>query len=87
MTHWSLGLSKEQIELDQKARDDHRTLLAHEVFWRDIQVWLTEQGYMLRPRYKPDWKPSWEGTGPYSWKGHEDGLTAGVCRAPEYVFL
>jgi hypothetical protein len=30
-----------------------------EVFWRDHQRWLEERGYMLRPRYRPDWKPSW----------------------------
>ena len=30
-----------------------------EVWWRDHQVWLQERGYMLRPRYKPDWIPSW----------------------------
>ncbi|KAL4244672.1 hypothetical protein ABKN59_010317 [Abortiporus biennis] len=30
-----------------------------ELFWRDIQPWLQEQGYMLRPRYRSDWKPSY----------------------------
>lgn len=33
-----------------------------ETFWRDHQPWLQSKGYMLRPRYMPDWKPSWEGT-------------------------
>ncbi|KZT71765.1 hypothetical protein DAEQUDRAFT_706500 [Daedalea quercina L-15889] len=33
-----------------------------ELYWRDRQPWLQGHGYMLRPRYKPDWKPSWEGT-------------------------
>jgi len=33
-----------------------------ELMWRDRQPWLEEHGYMLRPRYRPDWKPSWEGT-------------------------
>ncbi|TFY60097.1 hypothetical protein EVJ58_g5362 [Rhodofomes roseus] len=37
-------------------------LRPHELFWRDRQVWLEKHGYMLRPRYKPDWKPSWVGT-------------------------
>ncbi|KAH9920136.1 uncharacterized protein B0H18DRAFT_1025282 [Fomitopsis serialis] len=37
-------------------------LMDHEHFWRDRQSWLQEQGYMLRPRYRPDWKPSWLGT-------------------------
>ena len=34
-----------------------------EYFWRDHQQWLQEQGYMLRPRYHPDWKPSWGESG------------------------
>ena len=79
MTHWGLGLTKAQAELDKKAREDHRTLLAHEIFWRDHQVWLAGRGYMLRPRYKPSWKPSWEGAGT-TWRGYEDGFAAGVCR-------
>ncbi|KAI0364340.1 kinase-like protein [Pilatotrama ljubarskyi] len=33
-----------------------------EVFWRDHQKWLEEQGYMLRSRYRPEWVPSWKGT-------------------------
>ncbi|KAJ6507376.1 kinase-like domain-containing protein [Mycena vitilis] len=33
-----------------------------EIFFRDHQVWLAENGYMLRPRYHPDWVPSWLGT-------------------------
>lgn len=37
-------------------------LYSGERFWRDLQPWLKEQGYLLRPRYDPAWKPSWEGT-------------------------
>ncbi|KAJ6538812.1 hypothetical protein DFH09DRAFT_1176301 [Mycena vulgaris] len=33
-----------------------------EKFWRDHQVWLKDCGYMLRPRYRPGWVPSWKGT-------------------------
>ncbi|THH15510.1 hypothetical protein EUX98_g9455 [Antrodiella citrinella] len=32
-----------------------------EILWRDRYVYLKENGYLLRPRYKPDWKPSWLG--------------------------
>ncbi|KAA1476394.1 kinase-like protein [Dentipellis sp. KUC8613] len=27
--------------------------------WRTIQPWLQSQGYMLRPRFRPGWVPSW----------------------------
>ncbi|KAI0073860.1 hypothetical protein K474DRAFT_1666066 [Panus rudis PR-1116 ss-1] len=36
-------------------------LFRHEKFWADHQPWLAERGYMLRPRYRPDWSPSWIG--------------------------
>ncbi len=51
-----------------------------EYFWRDHQSWLQQQGYMLRPRYHPDWKPSWEGTKKY-YEDFEDGLVPMVCPA------
>jgi hypothetical protein len=38
---------------------DATELSAAEVFWHDHQRWLQDCGYMLRPRYMPDWKPSW----------------------------
>ena len=30
--------------------------------WRDNYQWLHDRGYQLRPRYSPDWIPSWIGT-------------------------
>lgn len=33
-----------------------------EEFWRDRYHSLYARGYQLRPRYSPDWKPSWIGT-------------------------
>ena len=77
MSHWNLGLSRAGLERDQQAREDHRNLLSHEIFWRDHQVWLAEQGYMLRPRYRPGWTPSWEGE-ERAWTEHEDGMVAAV---------
>jgi len=44
-----------------------------ETLWRDRHDWLLEQGYQLRPRYSPNWKPSWEGT-KESYVYCEDGL-------------
>ena len=34
-------------------------LFRDEHFWRDHQPWLAESGYMLRPRYRHNWEPSW----------------------------
>ncbi|KIJ57761.1 hypothetical protein HYDPIDRAFT_120370, partial [Hydnomerulius pinastri MD-312] len=37
------------------------TLFTGEVFWRDRYTFFLSRGYKLRPRYHPDWVPSWEG--------------------------
>ena len=37
-------------------------LLPAEVYWRDRYFFLVEHGYTLRPRYHPEWTPSWIGT-------------------------
>lgn len=34
-------------------------LSKHEARWRGKQPFLHSKGYMLRPRYHPDWLPSW----------------------------
>lgn len=33
-----------------------------ERFWVEHYQWLLSNGYQLRPRYAPNWKPSWIGT-------------------------
>ncbi|KIM38851.1 hypothetical protein M413DRAFT_419793 [Hebeloma cylindrosporum] len=54
-----------------------------ESYWRDKYQWLRDRGYQLRPRYSPDWIPSWVGTT----KNHricEDGVPmqhTSVCDA------
>jgi len=36
-------------------------LVEYETWWSQHYEWLREQGYLLRPRYAPDWVPSWQG--------------------------
>lgn len=47
---------------ENRSRHEQPELRSYEIFWRDHQEWLAGQGYMLRPRYKPDWTPSWKDT-------------------------
>ncbi|KAI9451013.1 hypothetical protein BJY52DRAFT_1419337 [Lactarius psammicola] len=35
------------------------TLVNSELWWRDRYRDIQERGYKLRPRYQPDWEPSW----------------------------
>ncbi|PSS37271.1 hypothetical protein PHLCEN_2v909 [Hermanssonia centrifuga] len=37
----------------------HAELSDFELRWRDKQEFLASKGYMLRPRYRPGWVPSW----------------------------
>ncbi|KAF8267529.1 kinase-like domain-containing protein [Lactarius quietus] len=46
-------------------------LSTHEVKWRDRQPFLESKGYMLRPRLRPGWTPSWISAGKH-FKDFED---------------
>ena len=48
-----------------------------ERWWVERQEALERTGYLLRPRYRPDWKPSWSGTNKF-YLDCEDGKFAGV---------
>ncbi len=37
------------------------SLITSERFWRDRQPHIQQHGYLLRPRYSPNWVPSWLG--------------------------
>ncbi len=47
----------------QKLREDlgdvGAELAPPELAWRDRQTYLESRGYLLRPRYRPGWIPSW----------------------------
>ena len=72
----------------QATEDLHRTIAESqlhraklsigEVWWRDHQAWLQERGYMLRPRYRPGWVPSWEGKPDVDPFSCEDGIVQDV---------
>lgn len=42
-------------------QDIFAELHGEELYWRDRQHFLESHGYQLRPRYRPDWIPSWRG--------------------------
>ncbi|KAF8508800.1 hypothetical protein JB92DRAFT_2950951 [Gautieria morchelliformis] len=45
--------------------DNFSTLEPTEIFWADQYRWLESQGYLLRPRYHPNWIPTWKRTKKY----------------------
>jgi hypothetical protein len=54
-------------------------LSVDEIWWRQQYQWLKARGYLLRPRYAPDWVPSWEGSKQYA-LACEDGQVLHVRR-------
>ncbi|KAL6300712.1 hypothetical protein BKA93DRAFT_828879 [Sparassis latifolia] len=54
--------SPEQAQRYAKETREGLYALHDEIFWRDRQPYLDDHGYVLRPRYHPDWSPSWQGT-------------------------
>ena len=42
----------------QAKKENPNALNGTELRWRWYQPWLEEQGYLLRPRYRPGWKPA-----------------------------
>ncbi|KAI0744013.1 kinase-like domain-containing protein [Daedaleopsis nitida] len=55
-----------------------------EIFWRDRYEWLQRCGYLLRPRYSPNWVPSWQGTN-RSRLQCEDGIYPGSTKVMDAV--
>ncbi len=62
-------------------------LLPHEYFWRDACEWLDQQGYKLRPRYHPDWIPSWRGSAQLNPYFCEDGRASQVNISPCFSWV
>ncbi|TFY77414.1 hypothetical protein EWM64_g6599 [Hericium alpestre] len=46
-------------DASQPVAESYKILARPEVQWRHVQAWLESQGYMLRPRFRPGWTPSW----------------------------
>ena len=57
---------------DQRPGRQPGDLGEHEAWWAERQEALEAAGYMLRPRYRPGWIPSWRGTNK-SYLRAEDG--------------
>ncbi|KAI5889138.1 uncharacterized protein SCHCODRAFT_02548782 [Schizophyllum commune H4-8] len=57
------AVSRDRLEDYFKERPKNRGVLTDaELFWVELQPWLKQRGYALRPRYQPGWRPSWRGT-------------------------
>ena len=61
------------------------TLSPDEKFWASRQPYLESRGYLLRPRFRPGWVPSWKVDGGDFFTA-EDALMGPVC-VSRYAWL
>lgn len=69
-----LQLSQDYLENPSGWREK---ISGPETWWANRQEALEHAGYMLRPRYRPGWRPSWVTTGK-DYFNTEDGQTHSV---------
>ena len=64
-------------------------LIPSELFWQARHRHLEEYGYLLRPRYKPGWKPSWIGTNldPDFCEDSIMSIVGTICSTPMLIAL
>lgn len=56
-------LDEESVQRHAKlTKEGLYNLVPKELFWLERHRFLKDHGYQLRPRYTPNWKPSWMGT-------------------------
>jgi|SRR5712671_2445516 len=70
---------------EQQADREIGTLFPSETWWRDRYHELESHGYTLRPRYHPDWEPSWKKSGKHFFST-EDGQPTLVSVILPYAF-
>lgn len=58
-----------------------------EKWWVDHQPWLETRGYMLRPRYRPGWVPSWYASGTFEAKWHAEDRKPMPVSGPSIIRL
>jgi hypothetical protein len=75
------SISQQVMDLSESGRNSSKVSIGGinsiESWWVERQEALEQAGYMLRPRYRPGWKPSWEGTNKLSFRC-EDGQSVTV---------
>ncbi|VDB85818.1 unnamed protein product [Peniophora sp. CBMAI 1063] len=65
--------SRQELEAILQIPNDLAELYPSEIRWRDRQIFLQSKGYLLRPRLRPGWTPSWLSNGKHPMKC-EDGI-------------
>ncbi|OJT09372.1 hypothetical protein TRAPUB_14154 [Trametes pubescens] len=67
-------MAASQLQVPEET-DSFARLTDEEVYWKDHQGFFEARGYMLRPRYRPGWTPSWRGKAPEAVLDCEDSFS------------
>jgi hypothetical protein len=80
-------MNKLPSDFDIISSDDKRSGV--EEMWVSFQPYLLSKGYQLRPRYQPDWIPSWSIDNSLRPSDCEDSIDAKVCpyKVPQLRFF
>jgi hypothetical protein len=79
-------MSRQSVDSLDRPLTEPGEIGAHETWWVERQEALELAGYMLRPRYHPNWKPSWAGTNKFHFRC-EDGLSQTVSVGDRFFSL
>lgn len=78
-------MSKSTMQVSPTSDVLYGGINSREHFWVKHYTWLESRGYRLRPRYAPDWVPSWWGTDELA-DLFEDGKTIFVRAIFSHIF-
>src|SRR6266404_3688980 len=85
VVHFDFSMSQQHLSLDYRPPGREPGALDEgETWWVERQEALEVAGYMLRPRYRPGWIPSWRGTNKF-YRNFEDGQN--ILVSTFYTFL
>jgi len=85
VVHFDFSMSQQHLSLDYRPPGREPGALDEgETWWVERQEALEVAGYMLRPRYRPGWIPSWRGTNKF-YRHFEDGQN--ILVSTFYTFL
>ncbi|TFY71464.1 hypothetical protein EVG20_g1532 [Dentipellis fragilis] len=67
-------LDHDKRVIDESISESRAKLRRVERQWAKVQPWLQSKGYMLRPRFRQGWVPSWRGEGKVQVTHCEDAI-------------
>lgn len=81
-----MELASVKDENRDKTKEDFGLLVYYEERWVQLYYFLRQRGYRLRPRYDPEWVPSWRLNPVKGGSYYNEDSIQGVSPRRNYVF-